>query len=140
MEKGSYTFILELPEDIVLEVGALGEIGFENGFYAYNGSANGPGGFKRLERHVSGPENIHWHIDRLTSHSTTRPVMAAESVDADIECALSRELEFDAVPGFGCSDCGCDSHLFHLQNLERVEKAVRKAHRENGGEVQVERF
>ncbi len=140
MEKGSYTFLLELREDTVLKVGSLGDIEFEKGFYAYIGSANGPGGFKRVERHVSGPENIHWHIDHLTSDSLFRPELVVKSPGTYIECFISQNLEFEEVRSFGCSDCDCSSHLFYSRSLEPLERAVRQLHRGKCSESHLKRF
>ena len=49
--KGSYTLLIELPEQEVIPVGKLGLIAFSQGFYAYVGS--GMGGVEaRIGRHL----------------------------------------------------------------------------------------
>jgi len=49
--KGTYVLILILPERKKIDVGALGEINFEPGYYAYVGSALG-GMEGRIGRHL----------------------------------------------------------------------------------------
>jgi hypothetical protein len=49
--KGTYTLILFLKEPVRLKIGALGEVYFHEGYYAYTGSALGSGGFVRVKRH-----------------------------------------------------------------------------------------
>ena len=68
MEKGIYTLVLSLSADQTVEVGSLGPVLFSKGYYAYTGSARGPGGLSRVERHISVMEGKNqtrrWHIDR----------------------------------------------------------------------------
>ncbi|MFP4052091.1 MAG: GIY-YIG nuclease family protein, partial [Thermoplasmata archaeon] len=62
--KGIYTLVIELKEDKVIEVGAIGNIDFDKGYYVYVGSAQN-GLEARIERHLSDEKKIHWHIDYL---------------------------------------------------------------------------
>lgn len=140
MEKGSYSLVIELSRGAEVEVGSLGTTAFEPGVYIYNGSANGPGGFKRVERHISGPENIHWHIDHLMSLKEAEVVAAVRSFGTDAECEVSEALDFDCVEGFGCSDCGCRSHLFQAPGLETAIAALETAHREHTDRIEVRRL
>jgi Uri superfamily endonuclease len=75
---GTYTLVIELPETAQIRVGALGTNTFDPGWYAYVGSANGPGGFARVERHrelAAGERDVrHWHVDYL---------LGSERADAD---------------------------------------------------------
>lgn len=48
---GTYTLAFAVPADRRVEVGALGARRFPAGGYAYTGSALGPGGFSRIDRH-----------------------------------------------------------------------------------------
>jgi Uri superfamily endonuclease len=41
--------------------------------------------------------------------------------ERDLECTLANLLGPPAVPGFGCSDCRCYSHLFFRQKDPRSE-------------------
>jgi hypothetical protein len=61
---GTYVLILELTTRKVIQVGALGRIKFTAGWYAYAGSAFGPGGLAaRINRHLMSAKKPHWHID-----------------------------------------------------------------------------
>ena len=115
--KGVYVLLLRLDRDKDIQVGKLGKLHFKKGFYAYVGSAHGAGGFKRVARHFNVASGMNgtrrWHIDYFLPHSEV--ILAALSPTAeDIECDISKSLSgFCRIPGFGCSDCNCDSHLFY---------------------------
>ncbi|MDS0260102.1 GIY-YIG nuclease family protein [Haloarcula sp. S1CR25-12] len=134
MDGGTYTLVIERESDGHIQVGALGEIGFPAGWYAYTGSALGTGGFSRVERHraVASGENDarHWHIDYLLGDDATS-VDSVVTTTADIECAVARRLA-DAVGGavsdFGCSDCSCRSHLVGCDDRAELLAAVERAH------------
>jgi endonuclease-3 len=124
--KGSYTLLIELSEDVGIELGSLGELKFEKGFYAYNGSAFGPGGLKRVERHREksrGGGSTHWHVDYLLVSSVSE-IVGVFKAGSDHECELSKEMidRFDYVDGFGSSDCGCRSHLFCCSERIKIEE------------------
>jgi len=129
---GTYTLVLELPEAADIEIGALGEVTFDAGWYAYVGSALGSGGFSRIDRHrelAAGDRDIrHWHIDYLLGHPTTRLDTVVTTAGVDGECTVARALGDDGVPAFGCSDCGCDSHLFAESARAELVAAVESAH------------
>ena len=119
---GSYVLVVSCEEAIEIEVGALGEHSFE-GSYAYVGSAFGPGGLSRVDRHreVAGGEREiqHWHLDYLLSADQTQLTTVETYPDRDIECALATALDdagCQAVESFGASDCGCGSHLYSLDD------------------------
>lgn len=130
MEPGVYCLVLETPA-AVLAVGALGPVAFRAGFHVYAGSALGPGGLSRVQRHLRlsrerdrGP---HWHVDYLLLDPRVRPVAAVSAPTAErLECALARAVGGEPVPGFGSSDCNCGSHLFHFpaDPVDRVASAV----------------
>ncbi len=115
---GTYVLILHLDQDRDIQVGRLGAFHFPAGFYAYPGSAYGPGGLRaRLTRHVAGGKHRHWHIDYLRQVAPVRALWLAE--DQRQECAWAQALArlplaHQPVPGFGASDCRCPSHLFHF--------------------------
>ena len=118
--KGSYILLVRVPEDKLIQVGRLGEIGFQEGYYAYVGSAMN-NLEKRVERHLRREKNRHWHIDYLLEHARVEDVLYLESEERR-ECSIAQHLEkhFSSVKGFGCSDCACRSHLFHSKNLEEL--------------------
>ncbi|QLH75897.1 GIY-YIG nuclease family protein [Halosimplex rubrum] len=136
MTEGTYTLLVELATPATIEVGALGEVAFAAGAYAYTGSAFGPGGFARVERHrelAAGERDArHWHIDYLLGHPDAAVEAVVRTADADVECAVGRTLAradgIERVAGFGASDCDCDSHLVRAAGRERLRGAVERAH------------
>jgi endonuclease-3 len=153
MVGGTYTLVLERDVGATIEVGALGEHEFPAGWYVYTGSALGPGGFARVERHraVADGENTgsakppralarsarendtrHWHVDHLLGYPGTTIERVVRSADVDAECAIARVLPGRRVPGFGASDRECGSHLAHASERDRLPEAVWRTHREYG--------
>ena len=129
---GTYTLVVELLETATTEVGALGELTFDPGWYAYTGSALGTGGFSRVARHrelAAGQRDTrHWHLDYLLG-------LPAASIDAvltshglDIECSTARAIDGTPVPDFGCSDCDCGSRLHYAPQRAPLLDSVRRAH------------
>jgi Uri superfamily endonuclease len=133
MEKGIYTLVLSLSADQDLEIGSLGPIRFRAGYYAYTGSARGPGGLTRVKRHLSVMEGTNsvqrWHIDRLLPHTTLVEVVTTKT-EEDLECPIARKIgeRLSFVERFGCTDCRCPSHLHFSRDREEILEAVRSAH------------
>ena len=130
---GTYTLLVELARDATVEVGALGEHALDRGWYAYTGSAFGPGGFARVERHrelaAGEREARHWHVDYLLGHPAAVVREVVRTSGADVECAVARRLPGGPVEGFGASDCDCPSHLAALGgDGSRALAAVEEAH------------
>jgi Uri superfamily endonuclease len=129
--KGTYTLIMRLPEGRKLKIGALGEIYFDEGFYAYTGSALGAGGFSRVARHkeVSAGRNRtkQWHIDYLLPYVEIRETVTSPRLECSVAAGIDRELS--RIAGFGCSDCHCPSHLHYTRDLDAMIRVVRQAHR-----------
>lgn len=111
--KGSYLLLLELKENKTLQVGANNKISFNKGFYVYVGSALN-GLEQRIQRHLRRQKKIHWHIDYLLQYAKIKDVFYKES-DTRSECDIAQQFDkkLVQVPCFGCSDCTCQSHLFH---------------------------
>ncbi|WP_135828695.1 GIY-YIG nuclease family protein [Halorussus halobius] len=136
MPRGTYTLLIELPEAAAIEFGAAGRRDLPAGWYAYVGTAFGPGGFSRVERHrelARGERDVrHWHVDYLLGHPESRFAEAVTSAGVDAECAVSRDISSDAdckaVAGLGASDCDCGSHLLFAPDRDALERAVRRAH------------
>jgi len=132
-EPGIYTIILflEMREKII--IGSLGAIDFAPGYYAYTGSARGPGGCKRVDRHVEILQgkriSRRWHIDYLLSHAGLVDVFITRT-SMDLECSIARMIGEHLAPieGFGCSDCSCISHLCYGQALESTRAIVSLSH------------
>ena len=113
--RGCYLLVLHRKRSGTCTVGQLGTIDVPEGYYVYTGSAK-KNLSSRVSRHLHKRKKIHWHIDYL--------VQSADKVKAypvytqnDLECAIAGMISkiSDAdVPGFGCSDCSCRSHLFYF--------------------------
>lgn len=60
---------------------------------------------------------IHWHVDYLLSQpeAAVEQVYAMETTER-LECSVADSVSRHGEPvkGFGCSDCGCESHLFRV--------------------------
>jgi len=129
---GTYTLVVELSGTADIEVGALGTETFPAGWYAYVGSALGSGGFSRVDRHrelaAGERETRHWHVDYLLGHPDSHVETVRKSAGVDGECTVADAIGGDAVPAFGCSDCGCDSHLFYRADQGQLLDAVESAH------------
>jgi sugar fermentation stimulation protein A len=111
-DRGSYIVVLRLPRDRRITVGGLGELKFRRGYYLYAGSAM-KNLTQRLARHQRLIKNHHWHIDYLREHAeyiAGIPIRTSADIECEIAGALSGIAEWQ-VPGFGCSDCGCPTHL-----------------------------
>ncbi|MFC7096095.1 GIY-YIG nuclease family protein [Halobaculum marinum] len=133
IDAGTYTLVFAVPESCSVAVGALGTHEFPAGGYAYTGSALGSGGFSRVDRHrrvAAGEHDVrHWHVDYLGGHPSVS-LVGVERVGGgrDEECRLASALADGPIPGFGASDCGCDSHLAHYPDAETAEDAVAAAY------------
>lgn len=117
---GTYALILYLPHSVAdICVGRLGRFYFPAGWYAYVGSARGPGGLAaRLARHLRQVKPLHWHIDYLRAHASPVEIWYVTGTQRR-ECVWARSLLglSDAsvpVPRFGASDCRCFTHLIHF--------------------------
>ena len=117
MDKGVYCLVFSGP-GCTIRVGALGEIAFHKGWYIYVGSALGSGGLLRLERHIAlsrdNDKRPKWHVDYLSTDSRFSLRYTVHAVTEErLECRLAGTLAGASIPGFGCSDCTCPSHLFY---------------------------
>lgn len=132
MTVGTYTLLMGLSEPVSIAVGALGQHRFPAGRYAYTGSAFGPGGFSRIDRHrqlARGEREVrHWHVDYLLGHPATRIEGVIRTPGEDVECAVAQALPEAGIEGFGASDCGCGSHLGYAPDRGTLLGAVERAH------------
>lgn len=125
MDKGIYCLVFTTP-GCTIRVGALGDLHFRAGWYIYVGSALGSGGLKRLRRHISLARLCNkqptWHVDYLLTSPEFSLKFAVWAISVErYECLLSRELNRNRIPGFGCSDCSCSSHLYFREEDPRDE-------------------
>ena len=111
--KGSYILVIELKENKRIQVGKLGNISFKKGFYVYVGSALNSLE-QRISRHLRSNKKMHWHIDHLLQYANVINVFYKESNKRE-ECNIAKKLDkkLSSIPGFGCSDCNCKTHLFY---------------------------
>lgn len=115
-DRGAYLLIVKLPESRTIEVGALGLVYFEKGYYIYVGSAQ-KNLTQRVERHKRQRKKLFWHIDYLTKAAEFRAVLPIRTAD-NLECQLAHALKEIAdreIAHFGASDCSCRSHLFCME-------------------------
>lgn len=126
-DRGSYLVILQLKKEQSLAIGKLGPLSFRKGFYVYVGSAMAHLS-RRLERHRRISKNCHWHIDYLrcaADLTAALPIRASERLECLLADSLAR-LAHWSVPGFGCSDCTCASHLFGFESNPLQEAAFQQ--------------
>lgn len=114
---GTYALILRATCRRIIQVGRLGRLAMQPGFYVYVGSALGPGGLKaRVGRHLQPAACPHWHIDYLRRETECVAVWYASGAVRQ-ECAwvaAFSSLKGSVIPlrGFGSSDCRCSAHLY----------------------------
>lgn len=130
--EGTYSLLIELTAGATVEIGALGPHELDAGWYVYTGSAFGPGGLARVERHrelARGErEASHWHVDYLLGPPDSAVRAVVTTVDTDVECAVARRLPPGPIDGFGASDCACPAHLARFDSRETALRTVRRAH------------
>lgn len=114
---GTYVLVMELPAPVTIAIGALGPLSFTAGSYAYVGSAMN-GLRQRIARHLRRDKKTHWHIDYFLREATVTWVWHALHGQRECDIAAALAASFDAVEGFGCSDCRCRSHLFCGSQVE----------------------
>ena len=118
-EPGSYILILHLAQPTTIAIGKLGTFEFPAGWYAYTGSALGPGGLAaRLAYHQRREKSFQWHIDYLLAQAELVEMWWAIDTKRR-ECIWASALR--SIPGarvpapnFGASDCRCLTHLIHF--------------------------
>lgn len=133
---GSYTLIVSLATPSRIRFGAAGARDCPAGAYAYTGSAFGPGGFARLDRHrdiARGERTVrHWHVDHLLRVSDARVVDDIRSPGARIECPVAERLlahpVTTSIPRIGASDCDCSTHLVTASTIADLRRAAQQAH------------
>ena len=111
---GTYALILESSSKKSMKIGGLGNLLVQPGFYTYIGSALGTGGLKaRVSHHLNTHRRAHWHIDYLRKITPLVEVWYRSGRDR-FEHQWAEEMKRLSlpIPGFGCSDCTCRSHLF----------------------------
>lgn len=109
-----YLLFIRVQKRKRIEVGALGKIEFEPGTYVYVGSAMNSVE-KRLDRHFSKVENIHWHIDYFTAEAECFDYFILPETSEYEEWLAEKIANYcEPVSGFGSSDSSQQSHLFKI--------------------------
>lgn len=122
---GTYILVIEVASPLTLRVGHLGERSLPASWYAYVGSARGPGGLAaRVGRHLKPPgaKRPRWHIDALVAQAPIRQVGWVVSCQR-LECLWAEQLlglpkATAPIPRFGASDCRCVSHLVAFTDVQ----------------------
>ncbi len=120
--KGVYVLIFEVKKDIEAKIGALGNISFQKGLYAYVGSAQNSLE-KRISRHKSKNKKKFWHLDYLLDSKDARVLNAYyKNAGKEEECQIAKKISETEIliPRFGCSDCNCKTHLFKIKDTSVV--------------------
>jgi len=124
--KGIYTLIIQIDKNTSVNIGALGNLTFKKGLYAYVGSAQ-TNLEQRIKRHFRSDKRKFWHIDYLLDNSAAKivKVFFKEAGKAE-ECKTAKAIGEKAEPidGFGCSDCNCKSHLFHVEDYKFLQETM----------------
>lgn len=128
--KGTYILILYLPKDENLNIGKIGCFSFESGFYAYIGSAFGPGGIgARLKHHLSPSRNPNWHIDYFKAVAEIREIwfIEGERYFEHLLANILQNMKGVSVPvrNFGATDCSCKAHFFKFDKYKDLQSFKR---------------
>jgi len=125
-----YVVLTRVPRRTLLDVGSLGSVTLERGWYGYVGSA-ARAREARVARHLALEKPLRWHADYLF---TAFPAVRAWFVDGALgECELAGALA--ALPGaerrlhrFGAGDCRCAGHLVRFARRPRSRDLAAAAH------------
>ena len=130
--KGSYILLAELATGKDIFTGRLGYVSFPQASYAYVGSAMN-GLRARLVRHLREEKKLHWHIDYFLRETEIEEIILCQAEER-VECSLAQALarEFQSIPGFGSSDCKCQSHLYFALGKDRPKAKVAEAVKQAG--------
>jgi Uri superfamily endonuclease len=135
MLKGLYCLEIYNSRFQAIQVGKKYSNCFNKGYYFYVGSALN-GIENRISRHLRNDKKLFWHIDYLLSNKniTIKKIYylciknqtyrnAYHSMYLREECEVAEKIKSFTYPinCFGCSDCGCCSHLFFdIDNKVRI--------------------
>jgi sugar fermentation stimulation protein A len=114
-DSGSYIIVLNLKNNHKSDIKSLGKVLFKEGYYLYVGSAK-KNLTKRIQRHMRQRKKLYWHIDYLREEAdfySALPIRASSPLECKIAQSLKRISDW-VIPGFGASDCDCETHLFGM--------------------------
>jgi Uri superfamily endonuclease len=131
-QKGTYALILQASSTRHIQIGRLGKLALNSGYYLYVGSAFGTGGLKaRLNHHLKRVIKPHWHIDYLRRYTKVLEIWYttdAERREDDWVASMTMIPHVTiAYPGFGASDSKGVSHLYcsaHKPEFESFRRVI----------------
>lgn len=108
-----------------VRIGRLGTLKLQPGVYIYVGSAFGPGGLAaRIKHHHQIATRPHWHIDYLRAVCDLAEVwfttLAGRHEHSWAKAVAQLAGATVPMPGFGSSDCACESHLFWFMHTPSI--------------------
>ncbi len=123
---GTYVLLLHLSVNKTITIGKLGVFDFPIGWYAYIGSAFGPGGLiGRIKHHLRPPEKPHWHIDYLRQEAILKEIWLSPDTERREQDWVDLMIDIpDAatlIDGFGASDSDRETHLFYFDARPSLE-------------------
>lgn len=134
---GTYVLVLQSMVCRQIEIGRLGTMQVEAGYYLYVGSAFGPGGVKaRVAHHMRIATRPRWHIDYLRQVCQLKAVWYGyDEVHREHEWvgvfeSMSRVSV--AMKGFGASDHPGQSHLFYCAVEPSFAAFARRVYKQQG--------
>ncbi len=133
---GTYALVLSSASNSPIQIGRLGTLQLQCGYYIYLGSALGPGGLRaRIMHHQKPAAGPHWHIDYLRAQTELDSVWLNYDGKRH-EHAWARAMQKvknATIPlrRFGASDCSCASHLYFMSRRPLPLRLVYKVKRNN---------
>jgi Uri superfamily endonuclease len=117
--RGTYALILACQGSSSVQIGRLGTVTLEPGWFVYIGSAFGMGGLAaRLHHHLHSSASPRWHLDYLRGYLLAREAwVSAEPLHQEHAWAQAcLRLPGATIPlaRFGASDCACPAHFFRF--------------------------
>jgi Uri superfamily endonuclease len=130
---GTYLLLMELQEAQQIVVGRLGLLSLKAGWYLYIGSAFGPGGIKaRCGHHRKISPRPRWHIDYLRAIAPLREIWFSHDPERRehqwAQWVSKRRGMQVPLPGFGSSDCDCETHLLYTAQRPSFDGFRRRAY------------
>jgi Uri superfamily endonuclease len=132
-QPGTYVLLFKMKRTRILQIGRLGRYRFPKGYYAYVGSALGPGGIRsRIHRHLRPTRMLHWHVDYLQPAAVPVEVWITQNRHRKehLWAAVLKSMRSASiwVPGFGSSDCKCAGHLVYYRQKPAFRLFKQTAH------------
>ncbi len=126
---GTYIVVLKSDQAKTIRIGKLAQLNIQKGYYAYIGSAFGPGGvIARLKHHYKVSHRPHWHLDYLRAETEFYEAYAeysSEKKECEWASLISKsEMVSEPLKGFGSSDCQCSTHLFYFTSYVKMVSVI----------------